>query len=185
MHGGSFTGNSAKSLLRNVDLLEAMCPNNPSVLKFVRAFRCFSDVVTFCFGASLQPQFRRYISEFEAPCEQLPLNVTPKIHAIIFHVPEFCEHTRRGLGQYSEQCIESLHHSFADTWKNFKFFESHPQFSDRLLRSVCVYNSRHIWWINFYDACPVRVFWMNTCLFQSNLWLFAFSYRDKFTFKRK
>lgn len=145
MHGLSFTGNSARSLLRNVDSLEAMCPKEPGVMQFVTAFRCLqnNEVVSSCYGSFLHSDFETKIQKFQEAFEKLPLNITPKIHAIFYHVPEFCALSGRGLGQYSEQVIESLHHSFEDVWKNFKIIESHPQYSNRILRAVCVYNSRH------------------------------------------
>lgn len=42
MHGGSFTGNSCKKLLSNLDLLQSLCPL--SCLKYVEAFRAFAKV---------------------------------------------------------------------------------------------------------------------------------------------
>lgn len=143
MHGGSFTGNNARTLLRNVDLLEDVCPKEPNVLRYVKAFRCFNEVVVSCYGSSLQPDFREKIRNFQNAYLQLPLNVTPKVHSIFFHIPEFCASVGRGLGHYSEQVIESLHHSFDDVWRKFKIHETHPQYGDRILRSVCVFNGRH------------------------------------------
>ena len=39
LHGGSFTGNSCRILLKKVDLLQSICPLD--VMKYVHAFRAF------------------------------------------------------------------------------------------------------------------------------------------------
>lgn len=68
-----------------------------------------------------------------------------QVHAVFYHVADFCRLMKRGLGPWSEQACESLHHDFARTWEDFKVkSHDHPDFKNRLLRSVCVYNSRHI-----------------------------------------
>ena len=33
---------------------------------------------------------------------QLTISVTPKVHAVMFHVEEFCSLTGRGLGPWSD-----------------------------------------------------------------------------------
>jgi len=42
IHGGSFTGNSCRKLLRNVNQLEQMCP--PECIPFVKTFQAFNRV---------------------------------------------------------------------------------------------------------------------------------------------
>ena len=39
---------------------------------------------------------------------KLEISVTPKVHAVFFHVQEFCELTKMGLGPWSEQTSESV-----------------------------------------------------------------------------
>ena len=51
---------------------------------------------------------------------KLGISVTSKVHAVIFHIAEFCEMTGRGLGPWSEQTGESVHHDFKETWKRYK-----------------------------------------------------------------
>ena len=89
--------------------------------------------------------FNECIGDLKVKNSKLGLNFTPKIHAVIFHIPEFCLHTKRSLGFYSEQASESVHHDFSLIWANYKVNSlSHPGYHKRLLNAVCIYNSRHI-----------------------------------------
>jgi hypothetical protein len=142
IHGGSFTGNSCKILLSKVDLLEELCPESCKV--YVNAFRSFGKVVSSCYGDHLDSTFESYITEFKEAYLQLGISVTPKIHAVFYHVAEFCKSKRKGLGQWGEQASESVHHDFGKVWNNFKVNSlDNPHFGERLLRAVQVYNSRH------------------------------------------
>lgn len=145
-HGGnlSFAGNACKLLLNNVDKLRMLCNRSLGCLKYVDCFQKLKMVVDSCFSMTLQADYVKHINLFKESYEALGISVTPKIHAIFFHVTEFCSKTGKGLGFYSEQVIESLHHDFSDTWKNFKVLKEHPQYKDRLLRAVCQYNSKHL-----------------------------------------
>lgn len=143
MFGGSFTGNSCRTLLSKIDLLRSMCPLD--CLKFVDAFSCFSKVVSACYGDQLDPNFRRHIQKFQDSYATLGINVTPKVHAVFHHVGDFCELHNRGLGPWSEQSSEAVHHDFSVVWEDFKVKSCHhPDFCHRLLRAVSTYNSRHL-----------------------------------------
>ena len=141
-HGQSFTGNSARRLLKNVDKLQSMCPIE--CLKYVKVFRAFERVVTSCFGTSLDSNYRENIQRFRDAYMDLSVRVTPKIHAVFHHIAEFCERKGCGLGPYSEQASESVHHDFNKIWLHFKRPYSHSDFADHLLKALQVYNSRHI-----------------------------------------
>ena len=54
---------------------------------------------------------------------KLGITVTPKVYAVMFHIAEFCLMTGRGLGLWSEQTRESVHHVFKETWKRYKVNE--------------------------------------------------------------
>ena len=49
----------------------------------------------------------------------LGISITPKVHAVMFHIANFCAITGRGLGPWHEQSGESVHHDFKGTWKRF------------------------------------------------------------------
>ena len=108
-HGGSFAGNPSRKLLLNIDRLEALEPPE-ACKKFISAFKSFNDVVTACYGNELDVDYLRKIAIFAADYYRLGISVTPKVHAVIYHIAEFCELT--GRGPWSEQTGESVHYDF-------------------------------------------------------------------------
>ena len=75
---------------------------------------------------------------------KLGISVTPKVHAVMHHVDDFCEMTGRGLGSWSEQTGESVHHDINETWKKFKINDvERPVYAEHLLKAVSMYNSKH------------------------------------------
>ena len=143
-HGGQFAGNESRKLLNNVDKLQALHPPS-SVTKFITAFRSFNAVVEACYGKTLHPDFQRRIAVFAMDYLKLGISVTPKVHAVFFHVAEFCLLTGQGLGPWREQAGESVHHDFKQTWKNYKVNDvKRDIYSENLLRAVAAYNSKHL-----------------------------------------
>ena len=87
-HGGKFAGNESRKLLRYVNRLEQLNPP-ASVNNFITAFNSFNAVVDACYGKELHPDFERRIAVFALDYLKLGITVTPKVHAVIFHVAEF------------------------------------------------------------------------------------------------
>lgn len=141
-HGSSFDGNSSRKLLKNCDLLDSMSPLQCKPV--VRCFRSFNTVVSSCFGQDLKASFKDDIEAFRNDYLDLEISITPKVHAVLFHITEFCMKEESGLGKFSEQASESVHYNFKTTWKRFKVLECHPEYSQRLLRAVNAFNTEHI-----------------------------------------
>lgn len=142
-HGSlSFEGNQCKKLIDNVDKLRAICGIDS--LKFVKAFESLKKVVDSCFSSKLKDTFEKDIEEFKKYYGDLDVKVTPKVHAIFYHVTQFCKKSNRGLAFFSEQAVESLHHDFGTVWNRYKVLKSNPEFSKQLLKSVLKYNCLHI-----------------------------------------
>ena len=140
-HGGAFEGNDCRKLLKSVKSLKEICQND----RFSEAFEAFNDVVVSCYGAKLATDFEQKIDRFRHCYLKLNINITPKVHAVIFHVADFCNITGMGLGPWSEQCSESIHHDFSKVWENFKVKHTdNPEYGKRLLQAVCMYNSLHL-----------------------------------------
>ena len=72
------------------------------------------------------------------------VNITPKIHAIFFHIPEFCGNHSVGLGRHSEQASESVHASFKKSFEKYKIGISHNGYAEHLMRAVMDYNCGHL-----------------------------------------
>ncbi len=71
--------------------------------------------------------------------------MTPKVHMLIHHVPEYVCHTGIQLGSTSEQAPKSQHTCFDISYHRFKVnFTNSPVFREHLLNAVLHYNSCHL-----------------------------------------
>ena len=117
--GGIFAGNESRKLMKIIDRLEALSPPS-SCAKFINAFKLFDQVVSWCYESKLHPEFQDEIATFAKDYMKLGISATPKIHTVIFHIIELCKIAGWGLGPWSEQTGESVHHDFKETWKTYK-----------------------------------------------------------------
>ena len=140
--GGQFTGNDCRKLLNGV----AKMPNpRGMVKKYADAFNSFNEVVSSCYGDELKDNYIERIQSFSLAYKRLGISFTPKIHAVIFHIPEFCAVTGRGLAPWSEQTTEALHYDFEQTWKKFRVRDmENPSYANHLFRAACTYNGQHV-----------------------------------------
>lgn len=145
MHGGTFNGNACRKLIKNADVLQEDAPIEAQ--PFTEAFRALERLVMSCFGSDLDSSYLEHISQFKTKFTELVdlnyVNVTPKIHAIFHHLPEFCE--RHGaLGRHSEQASESVHADFKKTFGKYKVGINNDAYDKNLLRAVMDYNCGHL-----------------------------------------
>ncbi len=108
--GGCFEGNDARKILKNISSLEERCSED--LRSYIETFRKFDDVVSSCYRHDLAENYKDNIAEFSSLFFNLMISVTPKIHAVMYHIEEFCDYSGTGLGPYSEQTSESLHQEF-------------------------------------------------------------------------
>ena len=144
-HHGSFVGNDCQKMLKSVDALQQIAPLH--IQKYVHVLRCLHQVVMSCFGMSLEPEYTSNIELFKDMYLDLGISVTPKVHILITHVPDFCMKHGRSLGWYSEQALESCHYDFLrNTWEKqgYKRQLGHPDYAKSLLAAVIAYSSKHI-----------------------------------------
>lgn len=142
-HGSpAFIENFCKILLDKLDILRGKC--SLSCLKFVQVFEDFKAVVTSCFGNQLCPDYKQKIASFKESYIALNISVTPKVHAVFFHIQDFCDRTQMGLGVFSEQAMKSVHFDFNSVCQKYKLSPDHPEYSSKLLRAICEYNSLHV-----------------------------------------
>ena len=80
-----------------------------------------------CYGTELHPEFQCKIAIFGKDYMKLGITVTPKVHGVMFHVAEFCLMIGWGLGPWSEQTGESVHHDFKEMWQGCKVNDSVQQ----------------------------------------------------------
>ena len=141
-HGGQFTGPDSRKLLKNVNKI-----SDPSykVEKYCKAFNAFNEVVESCYGDELKDDYALKIKKFAAAYQDLRINITPKIHVVVYHIKEFCSLTKRGMAPWSEQTVETLHSDFNNLWEQCQVKNvDNPIYGDFLLRAVQRYNGKHV-----------------------------------------
>lgn len=141
-HGGSFNGNSCRRLLSTIDYLRSICPIG--CLQFVKCFASFEKVIVSCFGKQLSEKYLGVIETFKNDFLGLNIRITPKLHAIFCHVPEYCARQNQGLGFVCEQASEAVHSDFGTFWNYYKVSTNNVRFGERFFRAVVNYNSSHI-----------------------------------------
>ncbi len=73
------------------------------------------------------------------------LRMTPKVHVLVHHVPQYVRLTTAPLGPTSEQALESQHRYFDIFYHRFKVnYTNSPVFRERLLNAVLHYNACHL-----------------------------------------
>ena len=159
--GGQFNGNSVKALLADIETLESLLLEHLLLdigQPFVQAFYAFKEVTDMCFGKDLDPDYDLAIERFmqlyrniEDPDGEY-LSVTVKMHILEVHVGDFFDRQKslgnggKGLGHWSEQASESVHHDWLDLWDDcyFKRSINHDDYDQQLLKCGVKYNSRHM-----------------------------------------
>ena len=69
--------------------LQHMAPLH--IQKYVHILRCLYQVVRSCFGIILAPEFETHIHKFKEIYLDLNIAITPKVHILTEHVPDFCK----------------------------------------------------------------------------------------------
>ena len=147
-HGGAFTGPKIMKLLGLLDKLDASLPAD--LHPYVEALSLLSEVLSTCFtveGPGNKP-YKELIDRFEASVKQLTVSITPSLHSIFDHVKDFYDLSGVliGLGLFSEQAGESIHHMFEkEIWNDtFKRDVNHPGYANQLRKGTALWNSRHM-----------------------------------------
>ena len=144
-HHGSFVGNDCIKMLKHIDVLQQIAPLY--IQKYVHIFKCLHSIVISCFGMELDSEFKKHIIEFKELYATLDISVTPKVHILIEHVPDFILKQGRSLGWFSEQALESSHYDFLNNcWEKqgYKRAIGHPDYAKNLMAAVTAYSSKHI-----------------------------------------
>ncbi len=123
-------------LISKCDTLAALIPVEP--LPIVKCLRLFEKVVEATFGHVLSSNYEEVISQFGVSFTTIMstfhISMTPKIHVLVHHIPQFIRMTQIPLGLISEEVVERY-------GVNWTYNRNLP---NRFLHSVIHYNSYHI-----------------------------------------
>ena len=95
----------------------------------------------------VKPDFRNQIAEFSRVYRSLEISVTPKVHIIERHIKDFYDihGEEHGLGFWSEQPFEEMHHEKKVLWNKGKIKDiSKEEYGKRLIDFISAFNSKHI-----------------------------------------
>ena len=99
--------------MKSLNVLEEFLKNEEeveSIRDVVSALNSFNEVRKACFGQTLDPDYKCFISRFADAYIKLEVDITPNVHGVLVHVPEFLDkNPGHGLGLWSEQASESVH----------------------------------------------------------------------------
>ena len=148
-HGGTFQGEQCVKLLNNTAALRELLILNGAMHiggQIVKVLEAFNDVRKSCFGQTCDPKFKEYIAVFAYAYVDLKISITPKVHCVIVHIPQFLAlHPGKGLGFFSEQATEHLHSDLETFYSKCKYRRnlSDPEFPPSFLKMIIAYDSCH------------------------------------------
>ena len=97
-----------------------------------------------CFGFNYYEGYKLAIENFLIAYLNLGIHVSLKFHIVFENVIQCCEKHNSGLRLYSEHSLENSHYDFKPFWqKSYKVAMNHPNYVDKMLESVHMYNILH------------------------------------------
>ena len=146
-HGNDFVGDKCMFLLNSLDKLLEYLPT--ALHGYVDVFNALRDINQKLMTVAGPPEnYVEIIDQFSDAAKRNKIKLTPSIHAILSHIKDFYKlaGTEFGLGLYSEQAGEHVHHDFEDrVWESaYKRHVEHKQYGPQLKQAVSKYNSEHL-----------------------------------------
>ena len=144
LHSGQFKGGQCAKLLENIDSLEIILKTSfsevPSQLsELICTLSALNQVKKTCFGLKLDKSYKEQIQLYKEAYQLLGIKISPKVHALVTHVPEFLDSMQKhypgkGLGFWSEQASETVHYDFKQFYEQgYKVPCCHKLYSEKLL----------------------------------------------------
>lgn len=151
-HGDVFEGNACRKLIKSADCLlsrDVLGEISPLiVIPFVNTFKTMDKIVGACFSVRQvdSTDLEKNICELKKNFEATGVSESLKIHVLLFHIQHSLSFLNgSGLGLWSEQAGESVHHDFMKYWSKYILNNIHDvRYGDRLCKAVVEYSSRHI-----------------------------------------
>ena len=147
-HGGQYIGPDWGKL---DDLEEEVKTQDPSKVVFIDAMRDLKEVYRIAHTKDVDPNHREIVKKFENSVmilhKEYKVPITPKLHIIIDHLPEFFDYTGKTLRKRTDQTVESTHSKF-DKFVKIHNYQVRDVKSDKvgenLLKAVKHFNSYNL-----------------------------------------
>jgi len=119
------------------------------LLPFYECFKATAEAIDSAFGFVLDPyyeeKFTKFTEKYLKLVNDFKISVTNKVHIMIKHVPQFIELKGISLGGYSEEAVESAHHSFDLHYNRYRIKDiNHFNYGKKMLAAVLSYNAMHL-----------------------------------------
>ena len=137
----TYQGGMCKEILNLTNELRIHLPG--TVSDYITLLEKLKLVKDSCFGQVLAPDYKHHIAEFKKAFLATGDDMYPKAHIIIEHVIPFCEHEKRALGIFSEQCSETAHKGFNFTYEKYKKNYVSDHFGKSFFDAVMKYNAQN------------------------------------------
>ena len=110
-HGGELEGGQCDKVMLNIDKLESKIPDeHKSIIDAFKATKYLNKCVS---GKVLDENWKESVDKFEESISFLHgkygLSLTPKLHILITHVPQYIMLTGKPLGYISDQTVDMAH----------------------------------------------------------------------------
>lgn len=149
-------GNACKKLIEHASLFIVKSKGLPDscdkdkIVAAAKTMSLFNAVVDSSFGVLVEGDWIQAIHNFCASYRALPgITFPPKYHLVEGHLQQFLERRWQqdcykgfGLGYWSEQPFEAVHHKFDEFWERYKVGRDHEMFGQKLMDAVMSWNSR-------------------------------------------
>lgn len=133
----AFKGNQCKTIIeKGVELSETLIE---PAKHYGIILAALNRLVDDCFGQTLNSKWEQSHEIFFSLLKQYDIKLTPSMHVLKYHVPEFIANNQSALGLYSEQAGESIHGEWQKFWEKFKNASNDTK-DYALLRAVAKFN---------------------------------------------
>lgn len=118
-HGNTFEGNQCRVMLKEADkLMDNDIVRKVSifqVIPYIETFKSMDKLVNACFTTKkIDESFKQHLEELKRNYLATNLPIILKVHVLLEHLQQGLQFLKgNGLGLYSEQAGESIHHEFA------------------------------------------------------------------------
>lgn len=152
-HGKTFEGNACRRLLKEADkLLDPLIYEKVgqlSIVPYVSAFKAMNRIVENCFSTKTTDvsSLKNEIAYLKKVVSSTDVSITLKMHILLDHLDEGLSFLNEdeGLGLWSEQAGESVHHEFLKIWEKYKINSmNNVIYGEKLKLAVIEFSSIHI-----------------------------------------
>lgn len=152
-HGEIFEGNACRKMIKNSDFLlsrDMLGDTSPLIIvPYVTCLKLMDKIVNSCFSNAQKVdslELQKNICDLRKSFASTGVSVTLKVHVLLNHVLDALSYLNgTGLGIWSEQAGESVHHDFLQHWNRYLLNNiDDERYGERLCKAVVEYSSSHV-----------------------------------------